>query len=336
MNPLVNNLNSDYIGAINALSSKKSKRIIKVYVESDQDVSFWNNFFNSFNLSNVSFVISLPNKTSYETGKRNVLRYFKESIGENLILCLDSDYDYLIPDYDEDSNLINKSSFIFHTYAYSIENHYCYHKSLLNYSIQCLKKSDLKIDVGSLLTSYSTIIYDLLVWNIFLYSKKLQHEFSITDFVECCKILIVDDFENKFQTSFECLQERVSVKINELETRLTNFYGEKEEFKKYLTSKKLLPENCYIFSNGHLIMENVVLMFLKAIIKSEKQIKLDEIRSKCKHDIQVKDEERKYRKLIIENKSVEQNIYTNYNFQKSYEYQKLWKNFQQFVVTYNL
>ncbi|TGO02534.1 hypothetical protein PN36_23425 [Candidatus Thiomargarita nelsonii] len=60
-------------------------------------------------------------------GKEEVL---KIQAGEYLLLCVDSDYDYLLQDATEVSKRINQEPYIFQTYAYSIENYKCYAESL--------------------------------------------------------------------------------------------------------------------------------------------------------------------------------------------------------------
>ncbi|PUV25154.1 DUF4435 domain-containing protein [Sphingobacterium athyrii] len=336
MSSLIENLTSNFISAINSLKPSNSKKMIKVYVESDPDITHWNQVFCRFNLMNVEFDFSLPNKDHYEKGKQNIFKNFKDNLGENLIICVDSDYDFLIPDLNENSSIINNSDFVFQTYSYSIENLYCYHESLLNFCVGCLNKADIKIDLAKLLIRYSNIIYDLLVWNIYLYSIKQHEDFSIENFVEICKILTVDDFENNYDASFECLNTRVRLKLNQLEQAFPHLQDKIEDYKSRLQKKGIESDNCYIYANGHLILSNVVLMFLRSIVSNEKRIKLFEIEQKCLHETHKKEEARKYKSGIIENKSIEGHIYRNFQFYNSHTYKLTEKKIQDFIKKYNL
>jgi len=125
MSRLLDNIKSDYFKAINSLKPKKAAKTIMVYIENEDDIPFWRGVFDRY-APHLHFEISFP---SYHLarGKEEVL---KIQAGEYLLLCVDSDYDYLLQDATEVSKRINHDPYIFQTYTYSIENYKCYAESL--------------------------------------------------------------------------------------------------------------------------------------------------------------------------------------------------------------
>lgn len=333
---LISNISSDFFQAVNALQPKSSPKIIKVYVESDYDIPHWHRIFNNFKLKNVTFDVGLPNKHHYEKGKNNIFSNFKNSLGSNLIVCVDSDYDYLIPEANEDSLLMNTSDFVFQTFSYSIENLYCFHETLQEFCFSCLNKTNLKIDIAAIINEYSLIIYDILVWNIYLYSIGMAEKFSRKHFTEICNIKKFDDFDNNFYSSFTCLSDRVTNSLHSLTTEFEEHKDKVDEFKDYLKGKGLYPNNCYLFAQGHLILEDVVLKFIKTIVLNEKRIKIEEIKNKCKDNKQSTDEVRAYKATIIENSMLINHLYRNEKFHNSILYQKTENQINNFISKHKL
>ena len=124
---LSDNLSSLYIGAANRLKPKKAKRRIVAYVESYDDVAFWRSVFADFEDENHYFEVMLPSNKSLAKGKKSVLmNQLGSRLGQNMVACVDSDYDYLLQGATATSRQINNSRYVFQTYAYAIENYQCY------------------------------------------------------------------------------------------------------------------------------------------------------------------------------------------------------------------
>ena len=49
-----------------------------------------------------------------------------EKVGNDMIACVDADYDYLLQGATQLSRTILNNPFVFHTYAYAIENLQCF------------------------------------------------------------------------------------------------------------------------------------------------------------------------------------------------------------------
>ena len=100
------------------------KRLVRVFVEGYEDVAFWRGIFDHFHNPYLRFEISVPTRKDLPKGKK-VLLSMAERANEELLLCMDSDFDYLFDDEDEVSRKIVESPYMFHTYTYATENYLC-------------------------------------------------------------------------------------------------------------------------------------------------------------------------------------------------------------------
>ena len=96
-------------------------RLVNVFVEGYDDVAFWRGIFDDYETDRLKFEISVPPRKDLAKGKRVLLDMIPQS-GPNLLLCMDSDFDYLFNGNTEQSRLVNESPYVFHTYAYATEN----------------------------------------------------------------------------------------------------------------------------------------------------------------------------------------------------------------------
>ena len=134
---LKDNLTSSYVEAANRLNSKRARRKVVAYVESYDDVFFWRQILSQVETDKVTFEVMLPTRErKLERGKKAALMSLLEGkVGQDMVACVDADYDYLIQGASETSRRILRSPYVFHTYAYAIENLQCYAPSLHDVSV---------------------------------------------------------------------------------------------------------------------------------------------------------------------------------------------------------
>lgn len=106
---------ADYYDAANIAISTD----ITAFVEGFQDEIFWGDVFSKFAPTLKINFESHSRDNKFKSGVQEVLKE-KEKTGKNLILCIDSDFRYLLQDKE-----ISENPYIFQTYTYSIENHKC-------------------------------------------------------------------------------------------------------------------------------------------------------------------------------------------------------------------
>ena len=120
---LRDNLSSAYFAAANQLNGKHSRRKIVAYVEAYDDIFFWRTVLSRFENKERYFEVMLPSRQNLTKGKKSVLmNLIAEKVGENMIACVDADYDYLLQGTTHVSSEVNNNPYVLHTYAYAIEN----------------------------------------------------------------------------------------------------------------------------------------------------------------------------------------------------------------------
>ena len=83
--------------AANRLNGKRARRKIIAYVEAYDDIFFWRTVLSGFENEERYFEVMLPSRLNLTKGKRSVLmNLVSQNIGENMIACVDADYDYLL------------------------------------------------------------------------------------------------------------------------------------------------------------------------------------------------------------------------------------------------
>ena len=90
-------------------------RLVRVFVEGYDDVAFWRNIFDDFETDRLKFEISVPPREDLAKGKKVLLSMIPEC-SEDRILCMDSDFDYMFQNFNEQSRQVNHTPFPFHTF----------------------------------------------------------------------------------------------------------------------------------------------------------------------------------------------------------------------------
>lgn len=215
---LSENLSSLYIGAANKLKPKCSRRKIIAYVESYDDISFWRTLLGEYENETRYFEVMLPSKTTLAKGKKSVLmNELGPQLGQNMIACVDSDYDYLLQGATHTSRYIINNKYVFHTYAYAIENYQCYAEALHEVCVMATLNDHPLVDFVAFMRMYSQIAYPLFIWSVWFYRKHNLSEFSLLDFCSYVKLDRVSVYHP--ERSLESMSRRVRRKLLELERR---------------------------------------------------------------------------------------------------------------------
>ncbi|MBR2072093.1 MAG: DUF4435 domain-containing protein, partial [Alistipes sp.] len=146
------------------------RKLVRVFVEGYEDVAFWRAIFDHFDNPYLRFEISVPNREDLPKGKKVLMSMIPHS-SEELLLCVDSDFDYLFGDRTEQAKEINEAEFMFHTYTYATENYLCYAPSLHNVCVKATKNDCHIFDFVEFMAEYSRQIYPIFMW--YAYSAQL-------------------------------------------------------------------------------------------------------------------------------------------------------------------
>jgi hypothetical protein len=322
MTSLISYISSDYQKAINSLKPKTSENSILVYVEGNEDISFWRNILSPYEREiNIKFEVNCYSNDSLATGKGNLAKIFNQT-GKYLLIALDSDYDYLFPDHSNISQEINNNPYIFQTYSYSIENLKCYAESLHNVCVQITLVDKEKIDFVQLLKLYSNIIYDLFIWNLYFYHVNKVENLTISSFCHDIKILRNPDINEHGMEALKTLENHVQDKLQELQKDFPEDYVKLNDVANQLKLRGLDRDNCYLFIHGHTLFDNVILMFMKPICKILKDERIEEIKKLSKSDQELKNQLGQY-KNVVEKADIATTLAKNYEFKNCFLFKKI-------------
>ncbi len=262
MTKLIEKLNSDYFEARNALNLRKGQ-IIEVFVENEADVPFWKDIFNRFGQSNVQTKIHPASKDSLARGKQTVL---KQKAGKFLLLCVDSDYDYLFDGATKQSEQIKLNPFIFQTYAYAIENYQCIAENLQQVVLEATLNDDAELfDFTGFMERFSEIVYELWVYTCY-YERQSQQSGSNSletkNWWDAIKLSNKIDIADSGKRELENLQTVVTEQLKSLpEIDSVSLHT----FKQELQQLGLEPSNTYLFIQGHLLCKKIISRLLRQV-----------------------------------------------------------------------
>lgn len=324
---LTENLSSLYIGAANKLKPKKAKRKIVAYVESYDDISFWRDLLSEYEDDNVYFEVMLPSQSSLAKGKKTVLmNKLGPQLGENMIACVDSDYDYLLQGRTSTSRYMIECPYVLQTYAYAIENYHCYADGLHDVCVTATLNDHKIIDLKGFMQAYSEIAWPLFIWSVWFYRKHILAEFSLLDF---CSYVKLEQISTRHpEKSLEHMAKKVEKKLHDLERKHPNAKQEIEEMKKELPKLGVTPDSTYMFIQGHHIMDNVVLKLLIPLCTILRREREQQIHDLALHSLQLHNELTNYQRSQV---GVELVIHKNTNYKSSPLYKMIQRDVERLL-----
>lgn len=324
---LVDNINSQYVAAANLLKPKKAKKKIVAYVESYDDISFWRSLLNEFEDEEFYFEVMLPSSDTLVKGKKAaMMNRLGVGLGQNMIACVDADYDYLMQGTSHTSRQIINNPYIFHTYTYAIENYRCYADSLHQVCVMATLNDRSIIDIPAFIRLYSQTIFPLFVWSVWFYRKRIHSRFSITDFNS-----IVNLGHVSLQHPEESLTElykRVRNKLNWLERKYSRAKAEVAAMHEEFATLGVTPDNTYLFIQGHNLVDNVIMKLLTPLCNELRRERETEIKYLAEHTTQMHNELTSYQNSQC---SVDFVLKRNTAFKEAPTYQRLHADLERFM-----
>jgi len=286
---LRDNITSGYLDAANRLAAKNKRRRIVAYVESYDDIYFWRTVLSRFEDDTRYFEVMLPSHKKLERGTKSVLMNFiGKSVGPSMIACVDADYDYLLQGVTPQSRNVLQSPYVFHTYAYAIENLQCYAPSLHDVCTAVTLNDHRIFDFRDYLRQYSEAIFPLFVWSVWIYRTGNHNRFSLADLA---RIIDPGGFNvQQPQPSIDHLRRKVNTKIRQLQSE---FPGNKDAYlqtKQSVRDLGVTPQTTYLYIQGHSLFDNVVVPIMTKVCNRLRQERQEEIQRTAIHHMQRKNE----------------------------------------------
>lgn len=308
------------------LAEQDNKTLVRVFVEGYEDVAFWRGIFDHFTNPYLRFEISVPTRDDLPKGKK-VLLSMEEQSSAKMLLCMDSDFDYLLSDSDEESRRIVDAPFMFHTYAYATENYSCYAPSLHNVCVKATKNDTRIFDFERFFADYSRAIYPLFLWYVYSASRKTENVFTLLEFKASVRLGYLDIADNGAHT-IEWLSRHVAQREQSLRRLYPQMVADVERFGEYLKTKGVQPEQTYLFMHGHTLMDNVVMIVLTGVCEKLRQMSIAKIVASSKEGVALKNEMSNYTNSL---RSIRDVLLDNENYTSCPLYKRLKADIQQYI-----
>jgi hypothetical protein len=286
---LKDNVNSKYFEAANHLTSKTARRRIVAYVESYDDIYFWRTVLGTFENEQRYFEVMLPSKTNLTRGKKSVLMNFVgDNVGQDMIACVDADYDYLMQGCTQQSRRVLNSPYVFHTYVYAIENYQCYAPSLHDVCVAVTLNDHRIFDFRDFFKQFSEALFPLFVWSVMLYRNGNYPKFSITDLN---RIADPGGFNVQHpEHSIANVRRKVNTRVRELQREFPDSKDEYLAVKEDVKRIGVTPQTTYLYIQGHHLFDAVVSPILSKVCNLLRQERQHEINVASAHKTQKRNE----------------------------------------------
>ncbi len=289
MKGLKDNLTSSYISAMNRLGGRRARQRVVAYVESYDDVFFWRTLLAPLETDEVFFEVMLPSRTSLCKGKKMALaNELGNRLGKCMIACVDADYDYLMQGTTAASKEVCENPYVFHTYAYAIENFQCYAPALQQVCVMATLNDRRLFDFEQFMRQFSEAVWPLFVWNIWSYRYGKYKQFSMLDFY---RIVQITDFNLYHpERTIDRIRHLANAKVSRLQKQYPEARKTYKPLCRELERLGLTPQTTYLYMRGHDVFDGVATPVLAAVCEQLRREREREIRQLAEHQVQMQNE----------------------------------------------
>ena len=310
------------------MTPKKARRRIVVYVESYDDVFFWRSVLGRYEDDKLTFDIMLPSRNQHlDRGKKAAISNMLKGVGRDMIACVDADYDYILQGSTEMSRQMLENPYIFHTYAYAIENFQCYAKGLHETCVMVTLNDHRIFNFERFLQSYSQTIWPLFVWHVvFLQRRKMTMHFDMCEFN---KVVVLPSVRiQNPQWAIEYLSKKVRAKMFQLERRFPKLKDALPETERMLRDLGINDNNTYLYIQGHHLFDLVVSPVVQTVCDILRNEQENDIRDRAVHSEQARTEKACYENSLGKVKMM---MKKNTYYQFSPEFQKILADVERYL-----
>ena len=310
------------------MTPKKARRRIVVYVESYDDVFFWRSVLGRYEDDKLTFDIMLPSRNQHlDRGKKAAISNMLKGVGRDMIACVDADYDYILQGATEMSRQMLENPYIFHTYAYAIENFQCYAKGLHETCVMVTLNDHRIFNFERFLQSYSQTIWPLFVWHVvFLQRRKMTMHFDMCEFNKVVVLPSVRIQNPKW--AIEYLSKKVRAKMFQLERRFPKLKDALPETERMLRDLGINDNNTYLYIQGHHLFDLVVSPVVQTVCDVLRNEQENDIRDRAVHSEQARTEIACYENSLGKVKMM---MKKNTYYQFSPEFQKILADVERYL-----
>lgn len=290
---LTGHISSQYMTAANALHSERARRRVVAYVESYDDVLFWRTVLGGLETESLYFEIMLPtrsqgSRTLIGRGKKSAIHSLLPGTGRDMIACVDADYDYLLQGATENSRDVLNTPYVFHTYAYAIENLQCWAGGLHSVCVMATLNDRRLFDFGQFLTAYSEAVWPLFCWSVALYRAGKYEQMTITDMDSVIAVgkLTIDNAPHIVSR----VRSKAAQRVAQLRRANPDLAAGLPALRDDLLRLGLTPATTYLYIHGHHLFEKIVAPLVASVCSRLIREREAEIRRQSLHRTQMNNE----------------------------------------------
>ena len=309
------------------LPPEDDRYLVHVFVEGYEDVAFWRGIFDHFKNPYLRFEISVPNRDDLPKAKQVLMSMVGKTEAESMLLCVDSDFDYLFDGATEQSAKLLGAENMFHTYTYATENYLCYAPSLHNVCVKATKNDTRIFDFVRFMAEYSKIIYPLFLWYLYSALHHTERLFTLAEFRASVRMGYVDIRCNGEYT-LAWLQRNVERRLEALKHDNPEIMDDVERIAQEVEKRGVTAENCYLYMHGHTLMDNVVLPLLTSVCDKLRQLSIAKIHNSKVEGVALSNELQNYTNTL---RSIKDVLLDNENYTDSPLYKQLRGDIQRYL-----
>lgn len=257
---LKDNVNNEFYKQRNALTGRTSE--ITALVEDYTDTYFWMVLLQASHPGRSFRVIPYQEGDNLTQSKPLIAKEIQSKGGSLYIGCIGSDLNYLLRHYGNELGMaIEQSDYLFHTYAYSMENLVCMPSTLVQVVVS-MTSLQASFDFDVFFKNFSNTLFPLFMLDLFLRSKhsktvvgveKWKHilpsEKTIRRSIAANSLAdIIVDLTKKAKTFERKLEAAPEYDVNELTVFEHNLLA---------SNNYLNNDNCCLFIYGHELIQFV-------------------------------------------------------------------------------
>lgn len=289
---------------------------------------FWRSVLGRYEDDKLTFDIMLPSRNQHlDRGKKAAISNMLKGVGRDMIACVDADYDYILQGATEMSRQMLENPYIFHTYAYAIENFQCYAKGLHETCVMVTLNDHRIFNFERFLQSYSQTIWPLFVWHVvFLQRRKMTMHFDMCEFNKVVVLPSVRIQNPKW--AIEYLSKKVRAKMFQLERRFPKLKDALPETERMLRDLGINDNNTYLYIQGHHLFDLVVSPVVQTVCDILRNEQENDIRDRAVHSEQARTEIACYENSLGKVKMM---MKKNTYYQFSPEFQKILADVEKYL-----
>lgn len=309
---------------------------ILAYVEGLDDENFWRELFLKYSPIDIG---PTANKGSAD-GKEAVLRHLSKT-GKHLILCLDSDLSYLLPNHSSTYNTINNHICILKTYAYAIENYLCYANGLNELCKKITSNYLVKdeFDFVAFFHKFSKKIYEPFTRVLYYYyinnTSALKH-------IDFNSLIRLDGERLKNITNVKDLSTILDNMLDEIEysliDKVIDLTVDSELLKELIEQWKergIDQTTSYLFVCGHTLFGAITKPLVEKVVDIYKRDRIAVIRERCVNNPNQSKETTNHYEKIPRRMTIGYHLKTNTLFHSCYLIEKIKRDILTFVERYH-